>query len=366
MKEYDFHPIADIFPLIPESDISGLALDLQENGLLNPIILYEGKILDGRNRYLACKGAGIEPRFTEYAGDDAVGYSVSLNLHRRHLSEAQRANVAARIANMTRADSSALGNQAQGHPRTNLSLGDEPKISNQEAADKLGVGVASVKKAKKVQQEAEPEVVAAIDAGKLSINAASKVSKMEPETQRKVVEEVNQGAKPSEAIKKAHVAHNSGENEWYTPQRFITAAREVMGEIDFDPASCEIANKTVGATTYKTKDDSGLDVDWHGNVWMNPPYAQPLIMQFSEKLVEQLPNINQAIVLVNNGTETKWFQLMAENAVAFCLIRSRVKFLDQAGMPTGAPLQGQIALYFGDNPFGFCKIFSRFGVSICG
>jgi len=363
MTEYEFHPIADIFPLIYEQDVSGLVADLQKNGQINPIVLYEGKILDGRNRYLACKGAGIEPRFTEYTGDDAVGYSVSLNLHRRHLSEAQRANVAARIANMTRADSSAMGHQARYLPTANLQLADELKVSSQEAAQKLGVSVRSVEEAKKVQQEAEPEVVAAIDAGKLSINAASKISKMEPEAQREVIEQVNQGTKPTEAIKKAHVAHNSGENEWYTPEKFITAARNVMGSIDFDPASSEIANRTVGATTYKTKDDSGLDVDWHGNVWMNPPYAQPLIMQFSEKVVEQLPNIKQAIVLVNNGTETKWFQLMAKNASAICLISSRVKFIDPDGNASGAPLQGQIILYFGDNPVGFCEVFSEFGVS---
>jgi ParB-like chromosome segregation protein Spo0J len=361
MIEYEFHPIADIFPLIPEQDISGLVSDLQKNGQINPIVLYDGKILDGRNRYLACKEAGIEPRFTEYTGDDAVGYSVSLNLHRRHLSEAQRANVAARIANMTKADSGRLGGQST-EATLNLGLLDEPKISNQEAAEKLGVGVSSVEKAKKVQKEAEPEVVAAIDAGKLSINAASKVSKMDPETQREIIEQINDGVKPTEAIKKAHVAHNSGKNEWYTPEKFITAARKVMGSIDFDPASNEIANKTVGATVYKTKDDSGLDVDWSGNVWMNPPYAQPLIRQFAEKIVEQLPNIHQGIVLVNNATETKWFQHMAERASALCLISSRVKFLDPDGNP-GAPLQGQVALYFGDNPAEFCKEFSEFGVS---
>ena len=361
MIEYEFHPIADIFPLIYEQDVSGLVADLQKNGQINPIVLYEGKILDGRNRYLACKGAGIEPRFTEYTGDDAVGYSVSLNLHRRHLSEAQRANVAARIANMTKADSGRLGRQSA-EATANLQLLDELKVSSQEAAQKLGVSVRSVEEAKKVQKEAEPEVVAAIDAGKLSINAASKVSKMDPETQREIIKQINDGVKPTEAIKKAHVAHNSGKNEWYTPEKFITAARKVMGSIDFDPASNEIANKTVGATVYKTKDDSGLDVDWSGNVWMNPPYAQPLIRQFAEKIVEQLPNIHQGIVLVNNATETKWFQHMAERASALCLISSRVKFLDPDGNP-GAPLQGQVALYFGDNPAEFCKEFSEFGVS---
>jgi DNA N-6-adenine-methyltransferase (Dam) len=111
------------------------------------------------------------------------------------------------------------------------------------------------------------------------------------------------------AINKPHVANNSGENEWYTPSIYIEAARLTMGTIDLDPASSELANQTVQATLYFSKEVNGLDKPWGGdystNIWLNPPYAQPLINQFADKLVTELDNIKQAIVLVNNATETK-------------------------------------------------------------
>lgn len=71
--------------------------------------------------------------------------------------------------------------------------------------------------------------------------------------------------------KKPHVAFNSGNNEWYTPKEIIDAAREVMGEIDLDPASSELANKTVRAEKFYTINSDGLTKEWHGRIWLNPP-----------------------------------------------------------------------------------------------
>lgn len=161
---------------------------------------------------------------------------------------------------------------------------------------------------------------------------------------------------------KAHVSHNSGENEWYTPAQYIEAARQVMGGIDLDPASSDLANRTVGADAYYTKEESGLDKPWGGRVWMNPPYAQPLISRFTEKLTASCESgdVSQAIVLVNNATDTAWFQLMARVSSAICFPKSRIKFLDQEGRP-GAPLQGQAILYMGSNKSGFVSSFQQFG-----
>jgi ParB family chromosome partitioning protein len=165
--------------------------------------------------------------------------------------------------------------------------------------------------------------------------------------------------------KKAHVSHNSGKNEWYTPAEYIEAAREVMGSIDCDPASSDIANATVRSDEYFTEVDDGLVQTWRGNVWMNPPYTQPLIRQFSEALVEkyQSGEVKQACVLVNNATETAWFQMMAQAASAFCFPKGRIRFVDPKGN-LGAPLQGQALLYFGSDTQRFVSAFSGFG--FCG
>ena len=163
-----------------------------------------------------------------------------------------------------------------------------------------------------------------------------------------------------EMVRKPHVAYNSGNNEWYTPKEFIEAATAVMGCIDLDPASSEIANKTVCAKQIYTIEDNGLEKPWFGKVWLNPPYASDLIGKFSEKVVDELGNIKQAIVLVNNATETEWFYGMATNATAICFPKSRVKFYTPDGK-TGAPLQGQAIIYFGENVNRFINVFDEKG-----
>lgn len=166
----------------------------------------------------------------------------------------------------------------------------------------------------------------------------------------------------------AHVSFNSGNNEWYTPTEYIEAARRVMGKIDLDPASSDIANKTVKASTYFTAKDNGLERQWAGCVWMNPPYAAELIGKFTEKLVEHFidGDVAEAIVLVNNATETNWFQGLLAHASTVCFVKQRVRFIDMAGNPTGAPLQGQAVLYLGDNPGSFAKEFAVCGIVLYG
>jgi len=162
----------------------------------------------------------------------------------------------------------------------------------------------------------------------------------------------------------AHVSHATGESEWYTPFSYIEAIHRTMGGIDVDPASTEEANKIIKAKIFYTKKDNGLNKTWRGNVFMNPPYAQPLIVNFCKAFVDKfhLREIKQGCVLVNNATETGWFQELLKKCVGVCFPKSRIRFVDKdMVIRDGSPLQGQAILYFGGNTKGFEAEFAKFG-----
>lgn len=162
--------------------------------------------------------------------------------------------------------------------------------------------------------------------------------------------------------KGAHVSNNSGENEWYTPPQYIESARRVMGKIDLDPASSECANEVVKAKKYYDESTNGLFQIWKGNIWMNPPYAQPLIFDFILKLETEV--YDQAIVLVNNATETKWGQKLLELSNAVCFHTGRIRFVSPDGELGDAPLQGQMIAYIGKNYKEFISEFKQYGICL--
>ena len=194
----------------------------------------------------------------------------------------------------------------------------------------------------------------------LTKNESSKAQKLAA-LPRETFNAIVSGDKPRTT---AHVGHNSGDNEWYTPATIIAAAREAMGGIDCDPASSKIANETVKASRFFTVAEDGLAQKWCGAVWLNPPYSQPLITHFSAAVAVKFQSgeIEQACVLVNNATETAWFSAIARQSSAICFPSSRIKFIDPTGAPSGAPLQGQAILYLGQNKAAFTKTFKTFGL----
>jgi len=164
-----------------------------------------------------------------------------------------------------------------------------------------------------------------------------------------------------------HVSNNSGDPEWYTPPKYVDAARKVLGTIELDPASSAQANEYVGAEQFYDEDDDGLQQPWSGRVWMNPPYADGLVGPFCRKLcgMHERGDVPEAIVLVNNATETKWFQYTLRHADAVCFPKGRIRYINPDREETNSPLQGQAFIYLGDAPGHFANVFDKFGEILC-
>jgi phage N-6-adenine-methyltransferase len=159
-----------------------------------------------------------------------------------------------------------------------------------------------------------------------------------------------------------HRTAYTGNYEWHTPAEYVGPARRVLGVIDLDPASCALAQETVRAARYFSADDDGLRQEWRGRVWLNPPYSQPAIEQFIDKLIEELvaARATQAILLTHNSTDTGWFHKAANAAAAICFTRGRIAFVDTDG-ERAAPPQGQAFFFFGPDTRPFKAEFSQVG-----
>jgi ParB-like chromosome segregation protein Spo0J len=165
---FKFHPFANCFPLIEGTEFERLVADIAVQGLLNPIVLLHGQILDGRNRYRACGKAGVEPRYVEFDGKDPAAYVLSQNLARRHMDPSQRAMVAARMANLK------WGQRAD---RV------EGSIDLSTAAQLANVSEPSAKRAKAVLEHGTAELQEAVEQGRVAVHEAAKAARESAEAQ---------------------------------------------------------------------------------------------------------------------------------------------------------------------------------------
>ncbi len=166
-----------------------------------------------------------------------------------------------------------------------------------------------------------------------------------------------------EASKNTAAVTQSLTNEWYTPMVYIDAARRVMGGIDLDPASCAEANATVQAGCYYSETDSGLEHEWKGRVWLNPPYGR-LAGKFVEYLAGQYAagSVSAAVVLANaHCTDTSWFRPLWDGAL--CFTYGRLNFA--AGTAArGGSTHGSVFAYLGPDRQAFAAEFGQFGAVV--
>lgn len=151
MTKLKNHPYADLFPMMTAAELDALAADIAENGLRQPVVTYQGAVLDGRNRLLACDRAKVEPAFVEHEGDEASALAlvISLNVQRRDLTAAQRALAAARCVEYT-----PLSRDGRKNLAAQFKVSEKP-----------------IQQAKAILAEA-PDLVAQVDSGALFLGAA--------------------------------------------------------------------------------------------------------------------------------------------------------------------------------------------------
>lgn len=172
---YPLHPAAEIFPVMDEAAFAALVTDIADHGQREPILLLDGQVIDGRHRLRACEQLGLEPLVREVSADDGdpFGLVVSLNLHRRHLNESQRAMVAARLATF-----------GKGRPSGNPPIGG---ITQTGAAQLLNVGERSLQRARMVIDNGIDELQSAVESKAMAVSTAANLAHLPADTQREVL-----------------------------------------------------------------------------------------------------------------------------------------------------------------------------------
>jgi N6-adenosine-specific RNA methylase IME4/plasmid stability protein len=209
------HPAAALFPLMPEAELRALADDIRAHGLAEPVVVHHGQVVDGRNRIAACSMAGVEARTVEWSGEgDPTTWIVSVNLHRRHLTESQRAMIAARLRpalptaqgerrDLGRTSTSIDVEVPPPSPRPDRPGAAAPEAArpgtSARAAELLRVSEPTVVRASAVVARGTPALVEAVDAGRVPVSTAAAVASLPPPIQDALVQKVSAASNPEEA-----------------------------------------------------------------------------------------------------------------------------------------------------------------------
>ena len=194
----EVHPAAAAFPMMSDHELDAMAEDIKRNGLRNPIVTWRGVIVDGRNRMAALSRTLTEPQFSELAGyedeGDVIRWIISTNIHRRHLSESQRAMIASELAKL-------------GHGQRSDAQICASSMTQDEAAERLQVSRRSVQAARQVQEQA-PDLAARVKSGELKVSRAASLAR----------ERVRAQTDPSRADDSVIDRRDEAEASGYTPR----------------------------------------------------------------------------------------------------------------------------------------------------
>lgn len=234
LTEIQFHPISMLFPLIIDEEFSSLRNDIDVNDQREPIVLHEGMILDGRNRYRACCDLELTPITKEFEGDDPLAWVLSHNLFRRQLTVAQRALIAAELSTLQNDKADSEGGE-----------GKPEQIAIDKAAKQLGISARTVASACKVVRDGTPALLEAVKNGQIRSSAAEQISMLDEENQKDLCE---QG-----------------------PKAISQAARDIRQD-SMKPKAKKATKQSAAVTVVADGDEVIRDsiVALHGNLYQSP------------------------------------------------------------------------------------------------
>lgn len=380
-----------VLPPLSDEQFSALKADIAENGVLVPVEYDEdGNILDGFHRVKACRELGVEDwpslKRLGLTEKEKRTHARRLNMNRRHLSRKQkREQIEAQLKDTPKWSNRRIAQLLGVSPHTVIDTREEMEnegelcnLHSLEGADgKERPAQMPGQEEKKSSQgalftsdgESAKRVQKVIDKSKndseISEEARRQIDKLgKMETTPQEAADAVDKARTQQAIDQTALSSES--NEYYTPPEYIEATRNLFGTIDLDPASHPKAQEYIKAETYFTEEDDGLSQDWHGKIWLNPPYgkignkssqghwAQYLKTQYEAE------HVTEAVLLVKAAVGYNWFEALWD-IWPVCFARERLSFVKSDGDDRGQSKQGTALFYLGDNIEGFIETFTPFG-----
>jgi phage N-6-adenine-methyltransferase len=165
---------------------------------------------------------------------------------------------------------------------------------------------------------------------------------------------------PDKFVHSRTVMTQSGSSEWYTPAFLIAYARSFLGTIDLDPASCAAANKIVGASNFYSSADDGLSREWHGRIWLNPPYGDEA-SKFVAKAIQEYEQgrVTEGLLLLKAATDTAWFRPLFTYPI--CFVYGRISFITGGSGEATTATFPSVLVYLGPRQDAFSEAFSTIG-----